>query len=143
MEFSAKTKKILLVIAAVLVLFAVCLYFIADNSGTLQWVSDELVNCGVEISASKLKYEGNAENASIRSLIVSNSEEITQKAIEASKRGGFSTDVDARGNIVLITGEISREEKLTVYIFENESTPMHIEMCFVQNSVSGEVRSAK
>ncbi len=141
MEFSARTKKILLIVAAILVVAAVCLYSIADNSSTLEWVCNELETHGIRISPSQLNYEGNAQNTSIRELMVTEAESTLKAAIEASIDGGFESDIDAVGNIVLITGELESEDKLTVYIFENADKPMYIALCFIQNSTTGEVRS--
>lgn len=143
MEFSAKTKRILLIIAAIFVLAAVCLYLIADNTDTYDWICDELKVHGMNISSSQLKYEGNAEGTSIRELIVTDDEELANKAIEASKKGGFLSDADAVGNVVLITAELENDENLTVYVFENSEKPMHVAVCFIQNTQTGEVRSCQ
>lgn len=143
MKLSKKTKRAVLIIAAILILAATCLYFIAQNSNSYKWISDELSSFSVAIDAKSFVYEGNASNTSIRELLVSDDASKIDEAVSVSRQSGFASDMDAIGNIVFITNQINQDEVLNLYIFENEKTPMHIALCYIQNSINGKVRAVE
>ena len=143
MKLSKKTKRAVLIIAAILILAAIFLYFIAQNSNSYKWISDELSRYSMNIDAKSFVYEGNASNTSIRELLVTDDNSKIEEAVNASKESGFASDIDAVGNIVFITSQINRDEELNLYILENEDTPMHIALCYIQDSVTGKVRAVQ
>lgn len=143
MELSKKIKRTVLIIVAILILAAACLYFIAQNSNSYKWISDELSSFSVNIDEKNFVYEGNASNTSIRELLVTDDTSKIEEAVNASKKSGFASDMDAIGNIVFITNQINQDEVLNLYIFENEKTPMHIALCYIQNSINGKVRAVE
>lgn len=142
MEFSKRTKTVLLIIAGVLLLAALCLHFLPSNKTSYAWVTEKLSSHGLSVDSASLIYEGNASNTSIRTLLIADKEAI-QKAVNASLKSGFPSNIDLVGNVVQMSVSVNQDEKLNIYIFENEETPMQIELCFIQNIITGEVRGIK
>ncbi|MBQ9832983.1 MAG: hypothetical protein IJO48_04540 [Clostridia bacterium] len=141
MDISSKTRKTVIIIACILLLAAVCLHFISNKSTSLQWVRDELAAHSIELTEAEIIYEGNASNTDIRSLLVASDASI-EAAVKASTEAGFSANIDEVGNVVLLRADVNSQEKMTIYVFESQNTPMHIALCFIQNEDSGKVRAA-
>lgn len=138
MQMPRRVKIILIFAASVLILAALTWALIQTQTDAMQWVCDAINAHGYSVSPSALSYEGSASNDSIRSLL-GDADDISV-AVDASRSAGFPSDVDRVGDIVLVMGFVNDEEVVSAYIMADSKEDVHIELCFIQNYDTGEVR---
>ena len=90
-----------------------------------------LKSYGYSLTRDELHPIGTWEEQSISALL---SEVKLNKAVEASKAAGFSSDIERKGNISLIMADAGGGSVLTLYLVNGE-----IELAFVQNPGSFDV----
>jgi len=90
-----------------------------------------LKSYGYSLTRDELHPIGTWEEQSISALL---SEVKLNKAVEASKAAGFSSDIERKGNISLIMADAGGGSVLTLYLVNGD-----IELAFVQNPGSFDV----
>ena len=91
-----------------------------------------LKSYGYSLTRDELHPIGTWEEQSISALL---SEVKLNKAVEASKAAGFSSDIERKGTISLIMADAGGGSVLTLYLVNGD-----IELAFVQNPGSFEVQ---
>ncbi|MEN6472205.1 MAG: hypothetical protein ABFC62_12120 [Clostridiaceae bacterium] len=118
-----KTRLIFLAVAAVLLAVAAVLYFTADNSG-LKELCGSVNAFGYDFVPDDWYAAGGEADSTILSL--ADGEDLSEVAA-ASLSAGFPSDVEKRGEVVLLLARTENDDVVTAYVVNGE-----IELCFVQ-----------
>lgn len=126
-----KAKRMVLLIAALLIVAAIVLQFGIGESNERESILDMLASYGYRVSDDDLYIAGDYKNTSISELLP---EAELQNAINASKQAGFPSDVQSRGDITLILIALQDNRVITLYFLNGET-----DLCFVQKPNSQDV----
>ncbi len=125
------TKTILLGVAGLLVLGALLLQMQLAKNDEIKKITDKLAQYGYVVSDDSIYIEGDYPDTSIAALLPGVD---LEKAVEASKKAGFPSRINERGDVVLLLAATRNEEIITLYMRNGE-----MELCFIQKPGSDEV----
>ena len=126
-----KAKRVVLFIAALLVVCAIILQFSLGGANEREQILDALSRYGYQVSDDDLYIAGDYQNSTIAGLLP---EAELENAVRASKSAGFPSDIHRRGDVVLVLVALQDQRVITLYFVNGE-----MELCFVQKPGSEEV----
>lgn len=131
-----------LIICAAVILAAAIIWNVSLNAtGELTRLVKLLERYGYAVSTDELYPSGSADNATAAELFASEANDgksdaaILDAAADASRKAGFSADVNRLGNIVVMLCAVSDEEVITLIIIDGD-----VEFAFIQVAGTDEVR---
>jgi len=124
MEMNKGTRTAIFVLAGVLLILALALNMDLQSSSPYNRVVEELRARGYTLVESDLYFVGSFEGQSIQSVLAG--EELTE-AVEASRQGGFHSDVEAKGEISVLLLTLENQDVITIFTRDGG-----IELCFIQ-----------
>ncbi len=126
-----KTKNILMIIAAALLVSAIIMRFQISENDEMAIITNKLSEYGYYISDDSVYIAGDYPNTTISDLL--SGIELSQ-AVNASLESGFPSNIDKRGDIVLILAATKAQDVITLYMLNGE-----MELCFIQRPNTDEV----
>ncbi|MEG1548545.1 MAG: hypothetical protein RR232_07365 [Clostridia bacterium] len=130
---SKRARTVILIIAAGLFAAAVIWGLSVSGESELDKLATKLNAFGYSLYGDDLFVVGETKDTSISGLLAN--VDMTE-AVEASRAAGFPSDVTANGDILLMLAELPERDVMTLYLRNGE-----IEMCFIQNLATQQVRS--
>lgn len=119
-----RTRGILLFIALLLLLVAAVLQWKLSQDDALGEITTRLGEFGYLVRSDEIFIEGDYPDTSIAALLPPGT---AAEAVEASRRAGFPSRIDRRGDVVLLLARAGAEEVITLYMLDGE-----MELCFIQ-----------
>ncbi len=123
---SRNTKIVLFAFAGILLVVAFAWSYFTRHMGETSLLADMLSERGYSISPSALYV---ADHESDTSIALMFPDEDLQSIIDASKESGFPSDVDKRGDIVVMLAAIDEESVITLFIIDGQ-----VEFGFIQQT---------
>ena len=114
---SRNTKIVLFAFAGILLVVAFAWSYFTRHMGETGLLADMLSERGYSISPSALYV---ADHESDTSIALMFPDEDLQSIIDASKESGFPSDVDKRGDIVVMLAAIAEESVITLLIIDGQ-----------------------
>jgi len=124
MEMSKNTKLIVLLSAALLIVGAVLMNGAVSRQSPYRAAVEELTGRGYTMTEDDLYDVGSFDNTTIAEVLAGQD---LAGAVEASRAGGFPSDVNAAGNINMLLLTMENQDIITIFLRDGE-----MELCFVQ-----------
>ncbi len=125
------TKRLLLIIAGLLVIGAILVQSQIDNNDEITKILTRLSGFGYYLSDESLYIQGDYPNMTIASMLQGID---LEEAVAASKKAGFPSRIDKQGDVVLILAATREQDVITLYMLDGE-----MELCFIQRPNSSKV----
>ncbi|MBE5784492.1 MAG: hypothetical protein E7330_01700 [Clostridiales bacterium] len=120
---SKKTRLILLGAAALLLVFSLIWGGIIQKNDALSHLAKKLNAFGYALTGDDFYVYGEAQNTSVRALFP---EEDLSDALACSLAAGFPSDLDKKGDILLLLAKVE-EGVIAAYLIDGS-----IEFCFIE-----------
>ncbi len=128
-----KTARFILLGVAIALIVAAAIWGAnLERVDPLSPLVDTLNSYGYSLTSNDIFVAGETQDTTISELLAGIE---LADAVEASTEGGFPSDVNARGTVILMLAELDDRDVITVYLRDEK-----IELCFIQNILSQQVR---
>ena len=128
MKMTKGTRIILLSIAALLVVGALLLNASITENHPYSGAAETLREYGYTLDDDDFYNAGSFPDSTIQDILAGS------EAVAASAAGGFPSDINARGNIMLLLLTLENKDVVTVFTRDGKA-----ELCFIQRISSGEI----
>ena len=131
MDMKKRMRILLLVLAAVLIGIAAALNYRTENLGPRAEICNRLAEFGYSFEFEDIYTTGESNDVSIRDLL--EGIDLTE-ALRVSREAGFPSDVETKGQVVVLLAALDEKRVITIYTLDGE-----MELCFIQVLNSYEV----